>query len=97
MLGITVTTLAGWARKGVLASVPTLGGHRRYLRADVTALREKQNTSDPARTVMEEDAVRLYAQGWSIRQVAERFGCGYGVMRRILLRHGVLRSRGGAE
>jgi len=28
-----------------------------------------------------EDAVRLYEQGWSFRQAATRFECGYGAMR----------------
>ncbi|WP_432705525.1 helix-turn-helix domain-containing protein [Actinoallomurus iriomotensis] len=93
MFGISVPTLATWARDGALPYVPTPGGHRRYRRADVRALLEKKNTAEPARTEMEEDAVRLYEQGWSIRQVAERFECGYGAMRRILARHGVLRSR----
>ncbi|WP_425550939.1 helix-turn-helix domain-containing protein [Actinoallomurus oryzae] len=94
MFGVSVATLATWARDGAVPYVPTLGGHRRYRRADIRALLEKRNTADPARTEMEEDAVRLYEQGWSIRQVAERFECGYGAMRRILARHGVLRSRG---
>jgi transposase len=42
-----------------------------------------------------EDAARLYDQGWSIRQVADRFDCGYGVMRRILRKQVELRTRGG--
>jgi transposase len=41
------------------------------------------------------DAVRLYDQGWSIRQVAEKFDCSYGAMRRILMKHTTLRNRGG--
>jgi transposase len=40
-------------------------------------------------------AVRLYERGWTIRQVADRFEVTYGVMRRILQRHGRLRNRGG--
>lgn len=44
---------------------------------------------------MEQDAVRLYGQGWSIRRVAAEFGCGYGTMRRILAKQGVVRDRGG--
>jgi transposase len=40
------------------------------------------------------DAVRLYNQGWSIRQVAEKFDCTYGVMRRILSKRTSLRGRG---
>ena len=42
---------------------------------------------------MEQDAVRLYEQGWSIRQVAARIDCDYGVTRRILLRHTNLRNK----
>jgi hypothetical protein len=44
---------------------------------------------------LEEELVRLYEQGWSVRQVAEKFGYSYGVTRRILMRHTVLRSKGG--
>jgi transposase len=39
--------------------------------------------------------VRLYQQGWSIRQVAAKFDLSYGAMRRILQRHTTLRNRGG--
>jgi excisionase family DNA binding protein len=92
MFGVTVTTLSRWARSGVLPSVPTLGGQRRYRRADVKALLEER-AMDPEREAMEYDAVRLYRQGWSIRQVARRFECDYGVMRRILVRHSALRGR----
>ena len=31
-------TVAGWARAGKLNSIKTLGGHRRYRKADVLAL-----------------------------------------------------------
>ena len=51
---------------------------------------------DPAsgeRELMEEDAARLYQQGWAVHQVAERFGCSDDVMRRILRRRAVLRRR----
>jgi len=51
----------------------------------------------PERSQREADAVRLYDQGWSIRQVADQFGTSYGAMRRILARHVTLRSRGGVE
>jgi DNA polymerase-4 len=68
-------------------SVRTPGGHRRYRRSDVRALGEPADraAADPDRRGIEDDAVRLYRQGWSIRQVAARFDCGYGRMRRILL------------
>jgi excisionase family DNA binding protein len=97
ILGITVTALARLARDGELPSVPTLGGHRRYRPADIRALFDEKDAHDPARTAMEEDAARLYDEGWSIRQVASRFECGYGAMRRILARRTTLRDRGGAE
>ncbi|WP_354670891.1 helix-turn-helix domain-containing protein [Actinomadura sp. DC4] len=42
------------------------------------------------------DAARLYGQGWTIRQVAQRFDRSYGVMRRILATQVPLRNRGGA-
>lgn len=48
------------------------------------------------REEMEEDAMRLYQEGWAIRQVAARFDCSYAAMRRILLRRTTLR-RGRAE
>jgi len=96
MLGVRVPTLAWWARTGALKpAVRTPGGHRRYRLADVLAHREAAGRHDPERERMEQDAVRLYEQGWSIRQVAVRFDCGYGVMRRILQRRTTLRSRGG--
>ncbi|MDN3351802.1 helix-turn-helix domain-containing protein [Actinomadura sp. DC4] len=44
---------------------------------------------------MEQDAVRLYEQGWTIRRVADEFGVGYSKMRRILSENTVLRDRGG--
>jgi len=93
LLGVRTTTIARWARDGILKSaIQTPGGHRRYRRGDVLALRQA-NTVD--RSQMEQDAVRLYEQGWPIRRVAEEFGVSYGTMRRLLARHGVLRGRGG--
>jgi hypothetical protein len=92
MLGVRSATVGFWARTGVLKPcLRTPGGHRRYRRADVHALREA--APDPGQKKMEEDAVRLYEQGWSIRRVAEEFGCSYGKMRRILLKHTLLRTR----
>ncbi|WP_354670810.1 helix-turn-helix domain-containing protein [Actinomadura sp. DC4] len=44
---------------------------------------------------MIEDAARLYERGLTIRQVAQRFGCSYGVMRRLLSERTTLRNRGG--
>nr|WP_285568913.1 helix-turn-helix domain-containing protein [Actinoallomurus iriomotensis] len=46
---------------------------------------------------LEQDAARLYDQGWSIRQVADRFDMTYGTMRRILSKHTTLRTRGATE
>lgn len=70
----------------------TPGGHRRYRLADVRVFLESLATPvDPEQEKLETDAVRLYDQGWSIRQVADRFGYGYSTMRRILLRRTTLR------
>ena len=94
MFGVTVSTLALWARDGALPFVSTPGGHRRYRRDDVQELLDdRQPQTDPVRMEMEKDAVRLYNEGWSIRQVARRFGCGYGAIHRILARHSALRER----
>jgi AraC-like DNA-binding protein len=94
MFGVSVSTLGIWARSGALPFVPTPGGHRRYRNDDVKKLLEdRQPDEDLVRMEMEEDAVRLYKEGWSIRQVAQRFECSYGTMRRILARHTALRER----
>jgi hypothetical protein len=99
-----VPTLGWWARIGALKSaVRTPGGHRRYRRTDVLAFREAADRDasrsagrgDPERERREQDTVRLYEQGWSIRRVAARFDCGYGAMRRILMRRTTLRPRSG--
>jgi transposase-like protein len=42
---------------------------------------------------VEDDAARLYEEGWAVRQVARRFGYSDVVMRRILLRRTTLRRR----
>ncbi|GAB2846711.1 hypothetical protein GCM10027176_58010 [Actinoallomurus bryophytorum] len=93
LLGVRTATIARWARQGRLSPLLTPGGHRRYTRASVRAVLDEE----PAAPAMAEDAARLYEQGWSIRQVAQRFGCEYGVMRRILRRQVTLRTRGGRE
>jgi excisionase family DNA binding protein len=93
LLGVRTATIARWSRQGRLSPLLTPGGHRRYTRASVLAVLEEE----PATPAMAEDAARLYEQGWSIRQVAQRFGCEYGVMRRILRRQVPLRARGGRE
>ena len=96
LFGVRTTTIARWARDGRLDPILTPGGHRRYSRASVRALvaEEDKNayrTAEDKR--MAEDAARLYEQGWSIRQVAERFDCGYTAMRRILKKQVTLRPR----
>lgn len=93
LLGVRTSTLAHWARDGLIKpAVHTPGGHRRYRRGEVLALRTANTTE---RREFEEDAVRLYGQGWSIRRVAEEFGVSYGQMRRILMTRMALRDRGG--
>jgi len=93
VFGVRTTTIARWSRAGKLTAQQTPGGHRRYRRADVQAVLDTLPASDPSQQALEADATRLYEQGWSIRQVAERFECGYGVMRRILQRNTTLRAR----
>lgn len=96
LLGVRTTTLARWARDGLLKpAVHTPGGHRRYRRGEVLAVRTA-NTTDREKQ-LEEDAARLYDQGWPIRRVAAEFGVSYGLMRRILLRQTALRNRDGRE
>ena len=96
IFGVRPTTIARWARTGRLEPVHTPGGHRRYPLAAVRRLlRTREAEPDEAERQRAEDAVRLYAQGWSIRQVAAEFDTGYGVMRRVLGRHTTLRNRGG--
>jgi hypothetical protein len=91
-LGIATATLAQMARAGRLPSLATPGGHRRYRWADIRARRDV--TTDPELEWLEEEATRLYRQGWTIREVAEKFDRGYGAMRRILLRRTTLRPPG---
>lgn len=89
LFGVRTTTIARWAREGRLACLSTPGAHRRYRFGDVLALLnggEPVTDGPDAHTV--EDAMRLYDQGLSIRQVAEKFGTSYGAMRRLLLRNG---------
>lgn len=94
LLGIRTTTLARWAREGRITPLFTPGGHRRYRRAAVRGLLDGSRDEEPGRAYAE-DAVRLYEEGWSVRQVAGRFGVTYGTMRRVLLGRTTLRTRGG--
>lgn len=94
VFGVRTTTIARWARAGRLEAVLTPGGHRRYSRSAVRALLDadgKERLASRPVPSWEQDAVRLYAQGWSIRRVASEFGLGYGAMRRVLRRHVTLR------
>jgi excisionase family DNA binding protein len=92
LFGVRTTTIARWAREGRLSPLRTPGGHRRYSRASLRALlADGRAAGEPAA----DDAVRLYEQGWSIRQVAQRFDVSYGAMRRLLLGSTTLRTRGG--
>lgn len=95
MFGVRTTTIARWAREGVLASLFTPGGHRRYRRADIVAAVASQSTGSNDQQQREQDAVRLYEQGWPIRRVAEEFGVSYSAMRRYLMNNTTLRNRGG--
>jgi excisionase family DNA binding protein len=97
LFGVRPTTIARWAREGKLRPLLTPGGHRRYLRSEMEALAGSAGNTelDQAQESLERDAVRLYEQGWTIRQVAARFSLSYGVMRRILGARTTLRHRGG--
>ena len=97
IFGVRTATVARWAREGRLTPLRTPGGHRRYSRTAVRKLMaaEAGAGSDAERQKIADDAVRLYDQGRSIRQVASRFECSYGAMRRILKHQVNLRNRGG--
>src|SRR3954462_7653341 len=75
LFGVRPTTIARWARDGKLRPVLTPGGHRRYLRSEMEALLGSAGNAelDQVQESLERDAVRLYQQGWTIRQVAARF------------------------
>ena len=92
MLGVSSATIGFWARTGALKpAMRTPGGQRRYRRADVIGFRGQ--VAAPVPDPREADAVRLYEQGWPIRRVAAEFGHSYGRMRRILMKHTMLRGR----
>jgi excisionase family DNA binding protein len=97
LFGVRPTTIARWAREGKLTPLRTPGGHRRYSRQGIRQLFAEVTQPDDDERQLAEDAARLYEQGWGIRQVAEKFGCSYGVMRRILGKQVVLRNRGGSH
>lgn len=92
MLGVSPITIYRRAREGQLTPVFTLGGHRRYRRADVLkAPTEPEAEPDPRGLL----AARVYDQGWTIQQVARLFGTSYGAMRRLLHKNTTVRRRGG--
>ena len=96
IFGVRTTTIARWSREGRLTAFLTPGGHRRYRLTDVHTLLETEKTATPdldQQTI--DDATRLYHQGWSIRQVAQKFDLDYTAMRRILKRNGVRFRRQG--
>lgn len=98
LFGVRTTTIARWSREGRLLSFLTPGGHRRYRLPDVRALLDANETAGSEldrRTAV--DAVRLYGEGWSVRQVAEKFDVGYSTMRRLLKRNGVHFRHQGSE
>jgi excisionase family DNA binding protein len=95
LLGVHTATIARWAREGKLTPLRTPGGHRRYSRADIRRLLVDEATPSEAEQESATDVARLYDQGWSIRQVAEKFDYSYGAMRRVLGKHIRSRNRGG--
>lgn len=94
MFGVRVNTVARWAREGRLMALRTPGGHRRYILSAIHSIIDARERREAEREFAE-DAVRLYVQGWSIRQVARQLDSNYGAVRRLLGRHAILRSRGG--
>jgi excisionase family DNA binding protein len=96
ILGVSVATVSRWAREGMLEfSVRTPGGHRRYRRIDILTRRDDDQPTEPGPEQEQEkqDLVRLYEQGWPIRQVAEVFGFSYSKTRRIIAARTTLRDR----
>jgi excisionase family DNA binding protein len=48
VLQVSPKTVIRWAKEGKLASRRTLGGHRRYARADIESLAERLEEQIPA-------------------------------------------------
>jgi excisionase family DNA binding protein len=48
VLQVSLKTVTRWAKEGKLASRRTLGGHRRYARADIESLAEQLEEQIPA-------------------------------------------------
>jgi excisionase family DNA binding protein len=95
IFGVRTTTIARWSREGRLTPLRTPGGHRRYTRSEVRELLGRAPEPGGLAQGAAEDAVRLYDQGWSIRQVAARFDTDYGTMRRLLRKRTTLRTTNG--
>jgi excisionase family DNA binding protein len=90
LFNVRTTTVARWETEGHIDALFTPGGHRRYRLSDALAL--KKANEEPALdkySDIAEDAVRLYNEGWNIRQVASRFNLSYITMHRILERNNV--------
>ena len=81
--------LPGRAAKAGRRVTKALARCARVLRSPITGRAGLRSVSDQER--LEDDAARLYQEGWAVRQVARRFGCSDVVMRRILLRRTTLR------
>lgn len=95
LFGVSVRTITMWVKAGRLKSdAMTPGGQRRYRMGNIrTHLESLSTPADLEQERLELDAVRLYEQGWTIRQVADKFDYPYSTMRRILRRHTALRPR----
>ncbi len=44
ILGVTARTIVKWTKAGKLPVQRTLGGHRRYLRSEIEAIRDANTT-----------------------------------------------------
>ena len=55
---VQVKTVSRWARSGLLPSIRTLGGHRRFRESDVKTLRGRAGDPGPRRDAKLEEADR---------------------------------------
>ncbi|GLY81817.1 helix-turn-helix domain-containing protein [Actinoallomurus iriomotensis] len=97
ILNISLGRLAYLARtKQIAVAVTTPGGHRRYSPEEVERVRAERAAQGPPAALPPsiDEMVRLYKQGWSIRQVAEKFTLSYGTTRQAIQRHTTLRPKG---
>jgi excisionase family DNA binding protein len=75
LFGVRPTTIARWAREGKLTPLLTPGGHRRYRHTDLREILGRDGRTEEeimAEDEMAQDAVRLYEQGWNIRQISNQ-------------------------